>query len=192
VLVAIDGPDAAGKTRFADDFAVVLRKCDRGVIRVSVDDFHNPRTVRYRRGRDSPEGYWLDAFDYDRLRADVLTPLAPGGTRRYRARAHELRTDAELDPRAEIAEPGDVVVIDGVFLLRDELRAYWDFAVFIDVSVAVTIERLAGRDGLVPDRTGRYVKAHQLYRDACSPLGRADVVINNNDAEMPEIVRGLG
>jgi hypothetical protein len=34
--------------------------------------------VRYRRGRSSPEGFWLDSFNYERLRADVLEPLGPG------------------------------------------------------------------------------------------------------------------
>jgi hypothetical protein len=86
VRVGIDGVDGSGKTVFADELADVLKIRGRGVVQISVDDFHNVSAVRYRRGRSSPEGFWLDSFNYERLRADVLEPLGPGGSRRYRSR----------------------------------------------------------------------------------------------------------
>ena len=52
--IAIDGPDGAGKTHFADALAELLRDRQRPVVRVSLDDFHNTREVRYRLGRSSP------------------------------------------------------------------------------------------------------------------------------------------
>lgn len=73
--MAVDGVDGAWKTTFADALAETLRERHREVIRVSVDDFHHVRAIRYRRGRDSAEGFWLDSFNYSRLRADVLDPL---------------------------------------------------------------------------------------------------------------------
>src|SRR4051794_24988824 len=103
VLVGVDGPDGAGKTWFADELAAVLRAGGRATVRVSVDGFHQRRAVRYRRGRDSPEGFWLDSFDHARLRSDVLEPLGPGGARRYRHAAHDLATDRELRPEPRVA-----------------------------------------------------------------------------------------
>jgi uridine kinase len=82
VRVGIDGPDASGKTFFADGVAAALRNRGRPVVRVSVDDFHQVRAVRYRLGRGSAEGFWLHAFDYGRLLSDVLDPLAPRMARR--------------------------------------------------------------------------------------------------------------
>src|SRR5690242_19362971 len=72
--VGVDGVDGVGKTVFADDLATGLR--DRGVpvVRAGVDDWHRPRAVRYRRGRDSPEGFWLDSYQYERMRAELLEP----------------------------------------------------------------------------------------------------------------------
>src|SRR5437763_3560056 len=64
VRVAIDGPDAAGKTTLADELAAGLRGRGREAIRASIDGFHRPRAARYRRGPDSPEGYYEDSFDY--------------------------------------------------------------------------------------------------------------------------------
>ena len=54
--VAVDGVDAAGKTILADKLAPMIEKRGRPVIRASVDSFHNPRRIRYRRGPNSPEG----------------------------------------------------------------------------------------------------------------------------------------
>jgi len=64
--VAIDGPDAAGKTTLADELAATLTDRGRPVIRASIDGFHQPQATRRRRGPLSPEGYFLDAFDYAR------------------------------------------------------------------------------------------------------------------------------
>jgi uridine kinase len=43
IRVAVDGPDAAGKTTLADELASVLRGRGRTVIRASIDGFHRPR-----------------------------------------------------------------------------------------------------------------------------------------------------
>lgn len=67
VRVGIDGVDGVGKTVFADHLAAILRTAGRPVVRVSADDFHHPREVRYRRGRTSPKGFWLDSYDYSAL-----------------------------------------------------------------------------------------------------------------------------
>ena len=55
--VGIDGVDGAGKTTLADTLADALEAAGIAVIRASVDGFHHPRAVRYRLGRESPEGF---------------------------------------------------------------------------------------------------------------------------------------
>lgn len=61
--VGIDGIDASGKTVLAEDIADALKGSGRQAIRASVDGFHNPKKVRYMKGRLSPEGYFHDSFD---------------------------------------------------------------------------------------------------------------------------------
>jgi uridine kinase len=194
VRVAVDGPDGAGKTTFADDLAAVLRSSERPVVRVSVDGFHAPRVVRYRRGRDSPEGFWLDSYDYPRFRADVLDPFGPGGSGSYRSAAHDVGTDTPSSPEPQTADQGSVLVVDGIFLLRDELADVWDLSVFLDVPFGETVRRMVVRDGIDPDvehpGTRRYVEGQRLYFAACDPLRRADVVIDNLDVDAPRVVRG--
>ncbi|SNT55198.1 uridine kinase [Asanoa hainanensis] len=190
----MDGPDGAGKTVFADGLAAVLRSRGRSVVRISLDDFHNVRAVRYRRGRSSPEGFWRDSYNYARFRADVLEPFGPNGSRRYRHAAHDLATDALLIPAPRLAPPDAVLVVDGLFLHRDELASAWDLSVFLDVPFTETAARMALRDGTHPDPDHpdlrRYVGAQRIYFAACAPLSRASVVIDNSDFDRPRIVRG--
>ncbi|WP_204354820.1 uridine kinase [Mycolicibacterium llatzerense] len=181
--VAIDGPDGAGKTYFADELAALLRTQQRPVVRVSLDDFHNTRAVRYRLGRDSPEGFWLDSYNYERFHADVLAPFSPGGSREYRVAAHDLTTDAVLNPAPRTAAPGTVLIVDGIFLHRNELAAIWDFSIFLDVPFIETARRMALRDGTDPDpdhpSMRRYVEAQQRYFRECRPHERATMLIDN-------------
>ncbi len=80
VIVAIDGPDAAGKTTLADTLA---QQVARPALRVSIDDWHNPREVRLRRGDESPVGYYMDSFDYEASRVTFCTRSVrePAGSR---------------------------------------------------------------------------------------------------------------
>jgi uridine kinase len=162
------------------------------VIRVSIDDFHNPKSVRYRRGRDSPEGYWLDAFDYQKFRAYVLEPLGAGGSRFYRSRHHDLSTDLVLGHESSSnALPGSVVIVDGVFLHRQELIGAWNFSVFLDVSAEICRERMLIRDGIEMklDATARYYGAHLLYFADCSPKEKATVLIENSSPQNPIVIK---
>ncbi|MGK5681558.1 uridine kinase [Actinoplanes sp. URMC 104] len=191
--VAVDGVDGVGKTTFAAELARSLRARGRGVLQVSADDFHNPASVRHRRGRQSPEGFWLDSYDYPALLSEVLLPLGPGGDRRFRRAVHDVRTDAVLETQPETAPPDAVLIVDGLFLHRDELRAHWELTIFLDAPFEVTVPRLAARDGFPADpahpAVARYVGGQRLYFAACRPQQRADVLIDHSDLSRPRILR---
>ena len=194
--VAIDGPDAAGKTTLAEELAEPLRARGRPVIRASVDGFHNPASVRHARGDDSPEGYYRDSFDCRALAESLLIPLGPGGSRLYRTAVFDYRTDAEARAPAREAEVNAVLLFDGVFLLRTELAGYWDFTIFVEASFETIVARAVRRDAAlfggveeVRRRYGRrYVPGQRLYFDECRPQERAQVVVDNNDPRNPFIL----
>jgi uridine kinase len=191
--VAVDGVDGAGKTVFADELAGVLEPSGRQVIRVSADDFLNPRAVRYRLGRTSPEGFFLDSYDYAALHRWVLDPLAPGGSRRFRRRAFDLDADRPVEVDEEHAAGDAILVLDGLFLHRDDLHRLWDYSVFLEVPFTVSLARCAARgttsaspDPAAPSNR-RYVGGQQIYLSRCEPQRRATRVIDNTVLATPAI-----
>ena len=50
IRVAISGITASGKTTLANELAEELRRRKKEVVRTSIDNFHNPRSIRYRQG----------------------------------------------------------------------------------------------------------------------------------------------
>ena len=187
--VAIDGVDGAGKTHLADELAAPLEASGRSTIRASVDGFHNPTALRYRRGRDSPEGFFRDSYDYDKLKAVLLDPLSPGGSGRYRVAVFDHRSDEPVQLPERIAAVGQTLLLDGISLHRPEFRDYWDCSIFLQVAFSVSIPRGAQRGEGSPDvmspANQRYVRGQELYLASCDPMSCATVVINNDDLASP-------
>jgi uridine kinase len=165
VLVAIDGPDAAGKTTLADRLAAAL---PGPVLRVSADDHVHPAPERYRRGELSPEGYYHDLFDLDAFLAACSAGEA-------------------------------IVVADGVFLHRPELRDRWTLSVYLRVSEGESLRRALVRDAPrfgtpaeVRSRySSRYLPGQAIYRGEADPEAAADILVDNENAAEPRVVRFL-
>ena len=150
LLVAVDGGDGAGKTWFADELAALLVERGRAVVRASVDDFHHPRSHRHAQGRTG-ETVWSRSFDYRALRRQLLDPWCAGAGAPYRCRHHDLATDAHVDEPPETVPEHGVLVVDGVFAQREELRGCWDLVVWLEVADEERVRRMAGRDGVPAD-----------------------------------------
>lgn len=182
-VIAVDGVDGSGKTTFANQLARAIDDAGRPAVVVHEDDFLAPRETRYRLGRQSPEGFFRDSYNLPALITHVLDPLRPGGDRRVRRRMFDHRTDAPVDAPVEDLPVNAVVIIEGMFLHRDELVDRWDWTIFLDVPFTETARRMARRDGTHPDpehpTMRRYVEGQRIYLAVCRPRERATMVVDN-------------
>jgi uridine kinase len=196
--VAIDGPPAAGKTTLGDELAVVLRTQGREVIRVSIESFLLPRSERYRRGEYSAEGCYHDSFDFDALHRLLLSPLGPGGDRRFSPAVYDRRTESALSLPVTTASADAVLLFDGVFLLRPELIDRWEVRIFVSAAFEKTLERARIRDldqahpALFGSTTEverrwleRYKPSQQFYFDTVRPTDHADIIVHNDEPQQP-------
>ena len=195
--VAVDGRTACGKSTFASALSACLAGCGRPVLQTTIDGFHNPKSVRYARGRLSPEGYYRDARDLAAIRRELLDPLGPGGNGIIRTGTFDLEADL---PRLEeaVRVPADaLLIVDGTFLSRPELAPGWDVHIFLRTSLPVARERGIFRDcqagaarlQVEAMYDERYLPAFDLYLAEADPEARADVVIDLEDFSAPRIVR---
>lgn len=188
-VLAVDGPDGAGKTVFADDLATAFERAGHATFRASIDDFHHPREFRHRAGRFSASGYYRDAFDYSLFRRVLLEPFRMGGSTGFQLRAFDLARDTPLEAAWTTGPADAVLIVDGVFLNRPELRGAWNWSLWLDARADVRLARMVARDGADPSPEAasnlRYSEAQRLYVRDAHPNTTADAIVDNTGPETP-------
>lgn len=186
-IVAVDGADGAGKTHFADDLAAMLEKKGHAVFRASIDGFHRPRAERHLAGKDSPEGFYRDSFDYSTFRRVLIEPFRLGEGAAFVTAAFDHRRDATVPAKWRTGPRDAILIVDGIFLNRPELRGLWNYSIWLDVPDAVREQRLLARDG--PGGVGpRYSGGMALYLAEAKPRAAASAIIDNADFDHPRRV----
>lgn len=183
-LVAVDGVDGSGKTTFAEALATAYSASGRPVTLVHLDDFLNPRSVRHHQGSSSPIGFFEDSYDLAAFQSNVLRSVHEDPPILVRRRVFDHRSDRSIDdPPVEVPR-GGIVLVEGMFLHRDELQHEWDLSILLDVPFTVTFSRMAVRDGANPDpehpSNRRYVQGQRHYFATCDPCERATIVLDNS------------
>lgn len=195
VAVAIDGFDGAGKTVLADQLAEVIGAIAgaRDVLRVSIDGFHRPKAQRIARGR-GPKTFYEDSYNYAAFRAAVIEPFRRGEP--VTPAVNDVDADRPVHPDPVEVGADTVLLVDGIFLQRPELRDVWDAALWVDVPFTVSVPRGNARfgDGHDPDPEAepnrRYVGGQRLYLAAADPRSRATWVLDNTDLAHPVLHPG--
>ena len=196
--VAVDGLTASGKTSFAHELAAEVRDRGRSTLRASFDDFKKPWRDSVEKGYDrvSGDGYYRNAPDFESARRLLLIPAGPEGSGVVALCGHDPLTG--VDHRDVTVEAPDdaVLIVDSVFAFRPEYDEFWDYRIWIDVPVELSLERAVGRDA---DMEGgseeaerlhrdRHLAAEQIYIAEVDPVAKADIVIDNRDLASPSIL----
>ena len=176
VVVALDGHSGAGKSTLA---AAVAERVDAAV--VHVDDFY----------RDMPDSERLEVtaaqgfdryFDWERLRAEAILPLAQQTQAHYGCfdwvTGHGLTEAVSVDPR-------DVVLVEGVYAARPEFDDLLDLKVLVEVPEATREERRQQRARTVSrdDPHGwdaRWRAAESHYFRAIRPRETFDLIVRGD------------
>lgn len=197
-LVAIDGRSAAGKTTLADELAARVSEQGRPTLRSSIDDFHPPgHKYRSSQRRYTPMSYYAEGYDYTAFRQCVLEPLRQGGSRRCRLALWDSFNDLPF-PEQWVDVPSDaIVIVDGAFLLRSDLRHYWDNTIWLQIDWQTMLERAAQRDvawvgdaDVVLDRYRTFwIPMHELYEADANPMALVNIIVDNQYPETPYLIK---
>jgi len=189
--VGLDGRSAAGKTTLADALAEMVQSTTkRPVLRASIDDFHRPgHKLRSIREEWTPQSYFDGGYDYGAFRELVLQPLGPDGDRRVRTAIFDSFHDEPVPAQWQVAEENTILIVDGAYLQRDELRSHWDYLIWLKVDADTVLSRARERDvawvGSVEVVDRRYrqrvLSTHALYESLVDPEAHADAVVDTTD-----------
>ena len=153
LLVGLSGIDAAGKGWVAAQLAEPLRRAGLTVAVCSADIWHNLPAVRFA-PRDLAGQYYLHGLRLEPFVRDLLLPL--------RARRQVDLVMQYADAAAEVFRPErivhhdvDVILAEGNFLFRRDVREIFDLAIWVECSFETALERAGarGQPGLTADAT---------------------------------------
>lgn len=195
-IVGIDGVDLSGKTLLAYDLAEVLCRHGEEVVLIHEDDFLNSAEIRYQQGEWSVTGFYEDFFDFRALVDNILLPVQAAKPVEYAFQSYAPYRSHDSYRRYTIGLQ-DLVLVEGLFLLRKELRGYLDLMIRLKIPAELVLKRALARD--VPTLGPyEYVRRHYerqvlpaqaLYERLGDPDSIADIVIENSDIQMPSILK---
>ena len=81
---------------------------------------------------------------------------------------------------------GGIVIIEGVFSIRNELASFYDVRIWVETPEGVCLERGYARDG----EEGRelwdreWMPAYEHYIDKNDPMKQAEYIVEGEEAEI--------
>ncbi|MEU7002083.1 uridine kinase [Nonomuraea sp. NPDC046570] len=194
LLVGIDGLTAAGKTSFGHELAECVSRAGRPVLRATLDDFKKPWKDRHLYDRESGEGYYRNAYDYDLVKRLLLDPCKSQGEASCALCGIDPLTQRDHTSVVTPVAADAVLIVDGVFAFRPEIDAYWDLRIWLEVDTELSIARGAVRDvnwagsGAEEIHRNRYLVAERIYLAEADPMPRMDLVIDNSEFARPRLI----
>ncbi|MBD2514751.1 hypothetical protein H6G93_06960 [Nostoc sp. FACHB-973] len=181
IRVGVSGITASGKSTLAQEIALEIISRGYPYIKASIDDFHNPKKLRYSESLSLAHAYYENAHDYDALIERLLKPLGKGGNLTYQTQSLDLETDISVNPKLQVATRNTILVVDGTFLFKEKLNDYWDFRIFVHTDFEIALNRGIQRDqarlgGELETKKRyleRYHKASMMYINDCNLMSKA-------------------
>jgi len=185
VLVAVSGIDASGKGFVTARIADALRERALRVAAINVDGWLNLRDRRFSAVAPGAH-YYRNAIRFDTLFAELILPLRERRSHRVEVN-HTEETATAYQRRVHAYDDIDVIVLEGIFLLKPELRGYYDLSVWIECGFATALARAVPRaqEGLSPQDTIRvyettYFPAQRIHFARDDPRRAATLIVDND------------
>ncbi|RYC03832.1 uridine kinase family protein [Nocardioides zhouii] len=167
LLICIDGLGGSGKSTMA----VAIRDAPEVLAVVEGDDFYGPAEDEWA-AFTAQQGYER-FFDHERLAREVLRPLRRGEDTRYQR--YDWQNNV-LGDWVELPAQG-VVAVEGVYMLRPQLREFWDLSLFVDTPWPIRLDRQVSRGQNTEQSIKLWTDAEKYYERTFEPASRADFVL---------------
>ena len=197
LLVAISGIDGSGKSTLASEMAELLEGRGLRPARITLDPWHTPWPMRYD-AADPGRHFYRHAFRFDELFARLIAPLRERRSVTLTLDLIRLVDDAWVPHTYDFADV-DVILLEGIFLLRRDLRGRYDLAFWVECSFETALARALARNQegqsearLRDDYARIYFAAQRHHIALDAPAEAADGVIWNGDTISRALARTPG
>jgi uridine kinase len=153
---------------------------------IGIDGWLNLPTVRF--GQENPGlHFYRHGFRFEQMFSDLVDPLARDG-------AIDLIMDFTEETAHEYHKYRysfsdiNTVLLEGIFLFRQDLRSSYDLGVWVDCSFETALRRaiVRAQEGLAPEDTTRafqtiYFPAQEVHFSLDDPKKSADLILINDE-----------
>ena len=176
-IVAIDGLSGAGKTTLVK----LLKRILENVVVIHIDDHIVERSKRYNTGHEQWFEYYQLQWDTKFLKEQLFLKIRQNVSS-IKLPFYNKEEDTHGDQSINLSDCS-VVIIEGIFLLRDEWKSFYDYIVFLDCPKEMRYARVIQRDTYIGDigerlnkYTIRYWVAEEYYLEKQNPINRAHYI----------------
>lgn len=185
LLVALSGIDGAGKGYLGEQLVAALRGRGLNAVLITIDPWLNLPATRFSAERPAAH-FYANAIRFEEMFEKLVLPLKRNRSVRVEAEVAE-ETATEFRRYSYEFNDVDVIVLEGIYLLRRDLRRHYDLSIWIECSFETALERAVGRaqEGLPPAETIRayqttYFPAQLIHFALDEPWAAAALVISND------------
>ncbi|WP_306807382.1 kinase [Mesobacillus jeotgali] len=175
LIIGIDGLSRSGKTTIVKKIAGFLEDSHLSCQVIHLDDHIVERTKRYGTGSAEWQEYYFLQWEVELLKEAMFKKLSQSDelTLPYYDDKWDQQVYRELNLTGK-----KVVIVEGIFLQREEWEGYLDYTIFIDCPRNVRFERESAKTRRNIEKfLNRYWKAEDYYLKMVNPTGKADKVI---------------
>lgn len=185
-IIGVDGLGGAGKSTLVNSLKLQLQSENYYSYVLHIDDFIHPKHIRYDLTKEEWDCYYNVQWRYDYLVKEILFPIKSGEIIDKQVEIYNRKNDEYFNQRVNLVH-GSVLILEGIFLQRKELKDYLDFIIYLDVPQEVRLSRVLARDGYIGGLEDikrkyekRYFPAEEKYILEYSPIETADFVLKNS------------
>ena len=182
-IIGIDGLGGAGKSSLVESLKLELQNENYNSYILHIDDFIHPRNIRYNDSKEEWYCYYNLQWRYDYLIKEILDPIKNGEEIDKEIEFYDKENDTYIKKHIYIPH-NSILLLEGVFLQRKEIRNYLDFVIYLDVPQEIRLNRVLKRDIYIGSENDikdkynrRYFPAENRYILEYSPALNADFVL---------------
>lgn len=184
VLVAVSSIDGSGKGYITEKIVAETNRKGIRAIAINIDPWLAPPGERF--NPENPgEHFYRHAFQFDDIFKTLICPLKENRA----INLTRLLTGQLGTPFVQTYDfqNVDVIVLEGIFLLKRSLRHYYDLTFWIECSFETALQRALQRnqenlppDSIVRDYHNIYFPAQKFHFAVDSPLQAVDATYVND------------